>query len=158
MDRMPTLSFPVRIIGYGNPQCRDDGIGAYVVAKLDAMMGEMLENRGDIQTVAVHQLGPELVEELKSASSILFVDASMQPIKGGWQWTRVAPESRHLHHLLHHFNPGLLLGLLGSIYHHNPETWMVSIEGDDFDFGEGLTPEAENRACKVVAEIVKVLT
>ena len=34
---------------------------------------------------------------------------------------------------------------------------MVSIKGDDFDFGEGLTPAAEDRANTVIAKIAKLL-
>ena len=43
--------------------------------------------------------------------------------------------------------------LLQSIYHICPPTWLVSVQGDDFEFGEELTREAEKRAQRVVSEI-----
>ncbi|MEW6615558.1 MAG: hydrogenase maturation protease [Thermodesulfobacteriota bacterium] len=137
------------IIGYGNPQRRDDGIGPYAVTKLR----EILKHREEIHFFAPHQLEPDLAFELKDAALIIFVDAAMNELRGGWEWTRVEPELRSLSYLTHHFNPAFLLGLLQSLYNENPEAWMISVQGEDFDIGEGLTKEVEDRVSEVVAEI-----
>ena len=139
------------IIGYGNPQRRDDGIGPYVVSTLDSALKE----RDGIHILACHQLGPELVEELSQVDLVLMVDASVQEIPGGWEWRKVEPDLGQRHYLSHHVKPAFFLGLIQSVYHRCPLTWMVSVQGDDFDLGEGLTPAAEKRAIEAVNEIVK---
>lgn len=139
------------IIGYGNPQRRDDGLGPYVINLLE----ERLEGRPGIETLALHQLVPELVEDLKNAGRVLLIDAALEETPPGWQWRNVEPELISWPSLSHGVSPGVLLGLLQSFYEKKPEMWLISIQGEDFDFGEGLSPEGEERARKVVEEIVK---
>lgn len=141
------------IIGYGNPQRRDDGIGPYVAGRVD----KSLKHRKGIRILILHQLEPDLVEELRHASAIILVDAAINDLKGGWQWIKVEPELRDFHYLTHHFKPSFLLGLLQSLYQKCPQTWLISVQGDNFEFGEGLTPGAEKRAQRVVSEITKFI-
>ena len=148
-----TKSVSVWIIGYGNPQRGDDGVGSRVVAEVDRFLG----GRPGIRTLVAHQPGPELVEDLQDADVILFVDAAAKPIADGWDCSRVKPQSSHHHHLTHHFSPGFLLGLLDSLYDRKPTAWMISIQGDDFEIGEGLTHGAESRARQAVARIERFL-
>ena len=147
-------SSPLWIIGYGNPQRRDDGLGPYVISLLE----ERLEGRPGIETLALHQLVPELVEDLKNAGRVLLVDAALEESPPGWQWRNVEPELISWPSLSHGVSPGVLLGLLLSLYERKPEMRLISIQGDDFEFGEGLSPEAEKRAHKVVEEIVKFVS
>jgi len=153
VSTLETKQSPVWIIGYGNPQRRDDGIGPYAVTKLR----EILNHKEGIHFYALHQLEPDLAFELRDATLIIFVDAAMNELRGGWEWTRVEPELRSLSYLTHHINPAFLVGLLQSLYNENPEAWMISVQGEDFDIGEGLTKEVEDRVFEVVAEIVKFL-
>ncbi|MBL7175030.1 MAG: hydrogenase maturation protease [Desulfobacteraceae bacterium] len=146
-------SFDSWIIGYGNPQRRDDGIGPYVIDRLNTILGYKKE----IHILSLHQLEPDLIEELRYANLLIFVDAATGQVEGGWRWVKVQSELRDLHYVTHHFKPSFLLGLLQSIYHHCPRTWLVSVQGDDFEFGEGLTSGAEKRARMVVSEIVRFI-
>ncbi|MEM2983413.1 MAG: hypothetical protein QXH17_09670, partial [Candidatus Bathyarchaeia archaeon] len=50
-----------------------------------------------------------------------------------------------------------ILGLLKSIYRKMPRSWLISIQGEDFDFGEGLSVLAEERAEKVASGIYSFL-
>jgi hydrogenase maturation protease len=149
--RAEARSGPLWIIGYGNPQRRDDGLGPYVISLLE----ERWEGRPGIETLALHQLVPELVEDVKNAGRVLLIDAALEETPPGWHWRNVAPESISWPSLSHGVSPGVLLGLLQALYEKNPETWLISIQGEDFDLGEGLSPEAEEKARKVVEEIVK---
>jgi len=139
------------IIGYGNPQRRDDGIGPYVVKKLFGMLGE----KKGIRFRAVHQLDPALAEELQHADWMVFVDATVDRLENGWVWGEIQPESGAMPYTTHQMDPSFLLRILESAYHRSPRTWLASIQGEDFGFGEGLSPEAETRAEKAVSEIVK---
>ncbi len=144
-------SGPLWIIGYGNPQRRDDGVGPYVISLIE----QQLEGRPGIQTLALHQLVPELCEDLKNAGRIVLIDAALEENPPGWRWRNVATELSGWPSLSHGVSPGVLLGLLQSFYEKSPPTWLVSIQGENFDFGEGLSPEAEDRARKVAEEIVR---
>lgn len=141
------------IIGYGNPQRRDDGIGSCIVERLRCI----LMDEEKITVRAVHQLDPVLMEELQSADRIFLVDATVDELEDGWQRVRVRPESGGLPYSLHHLRPALLLGLLQSLYKKCPETWLVSVQGSDFGFGEGLSGEAEDRAEKASSAIAAFL-
>jgi len=140
------------IIGYGNPQRRDDGIGSYVVARLN----EILRDRKEFHFRTLYQLEPALLEELRDARLIVLVDATINELEDGWGWVRIQPESGVIPHSTHHFSPSFLLALLDSVYHRSPQTWLASVQGNDFGFGEGLTEEAEMRAEKAVSGIVKL--
>lgn len=141
------------IIGYGNPQRRDDGIGHSVIRQLREAPG----SREDITLLDLHQLQPELAEELQEASLIIVVDATVEALPEGREWLQIRPKNEGLPQLTHHCTPAYLLALLDSLYGAAPAMWQVSVEGDDFDFGEGLSTSAEARATRVVREICTVL-
>lgn len=61
----------VLIIGYGNPLRGDDRLGWVVAAQLGEQLGEQ---HGTVRTL--HQLVPELAEELARYDVAMFVDAS----------------------------------------------------------------------------------
>jgi len=142
------------IIGYGNPQRRDDGIGPYVVERLAEAWG----NRKDIRFRAMHQLDPALAEELQHAGRMIFVDATLAKLEEGWQCAEVCTQPGTMPRTTHWMDPSFLLRILDSVYHRSPRAWLVSIQGEDFGFGEGLSPEAGTRAEKAILEIVKRIT
>jgi len=114
---------------------------------------EAYKGRSDIRFLELHQLDPTLAEDLREASSIIFIDASLEEIEGGWQWGDVKPELSRLHYLSHFIDPSFLMGMMESLYQQIPASCLVSIQGDDFGMGERLTPAAEKRANKAIAGI-----
>jgi hydrogenase maturation protease len=152
-DRAPPSDF--WIIGYGNPQRRDDGIGPYIVNRLQPVF----KHRKDIHLLVLHQLEPDVVDTLKMAHAILFVDATVETMAEGRRWGGIQPELKALGCLIHHVAPSFILGLLQCLYHRNPAAWVVSVAGKDFSFGSGLSSEAQKRAEQVIGEIAEfVLT
>jgi len=141
------------IIGYGNPQRRDDGIGPFVV---DRLKGILRHEKG-VRLLALPQLSADLVGELCEADRILFVDATVENLDGGRTWSEIYPETHLLPYLTHHIHPCYLLGLIRDLYHRSTPAWLVSIQGCDFGFGEGLSPGAEKRAEKMSSEIVQFI-
>jgi hydrogenase maturation protease len=135
------------IIAYGNPERRDDGCGWRVAERLRSSLPEGATLR------TLHQLDPVLVEELGEAEEIVFVDAALQGFVNGSGWNRVIPETGIFPLMTHHLPPSSLLGMVLSVWGRCPEAWLVSVEGQDFGFGEGLSPEAEKRVEKVSREI-----
>jgi len=141
------------IVGYGNRQRRDDGIGPHVVEGLRGA----LQHRKDVHLLALPQLSADLVEDIKEADQILFVDATIAKPGGGWKWCEVHPEMRLLPYLTHHVDPAFLLGLMKRLYNRAACAWLVSIHGSDFGFGEGLSPEAAGAADRVSLEILEFI-
>ena len=139
------------IIGYGNTHRRDDGIGPYVVEQLS----RDLESEPGIGLRALHQLDPVLAEELQGAEVLILVDATTEPLERGLHWARVQPEQELSPCGMHHLKPSMLAGLLELLYQRSPTTWLVSVQGDDFGFGEGLSLEAQEKAERARSEIVQ---
>ena len=148
-------SFDFWIIGYGNPQRRDDGIGPHIVNRLQPLF----KHRKDVHLLALHQLEPDIIDTLKSADTLVFVDASVEALTEGRDWVEVQPELNTMPFLIHESAPAFILGLLQCLYHRHPKAWMVSVEGTDFGFGNGLSSDARKRAEQVIGEIAEfVLT
>jgi hydrogenase maturation protease len=139
------------IIGYGNPHRKDDGIGPYVVEQLSRDLGD----GPCIGLLSLHQLDPVLAEEVQAAEVLILVDATVEPLEHGLQWTRVQPTQDLSACDTHHLRPGGLAGLLESLYQRSPAMWVVSVQGSDFGFGEGLSLEAQEKAQRASAEIVQ---
>jgi len=148
-------SFDFWIIGYGNPQRRDDGIGPHIVNRLQPLF----KHRKDVHLLALHQLEPDIIDTLKTADTLVFVDASVEALTEGRDWVELQPELNPMPCLIHESAPAFILGLLQCLYHRHPKAWMVSVEGTDFGFGNGLSSDARKRAEQVIGEIAEfVLT
>jgi hydrogenase maturation protease len=138
------------IIGYGNSQRQDDGIGPYVVDRLRTVLKPL----ADIHLRSLRQLEPALVEELQHADRIVFVDATLHAVNGGWQLDQLRPAMDIWPHTTHHLTPSFLLGLLQALYHRNPTAWLVSVQGYKFGFGYGITPRVKASAQGAIAAIL----
>ena len=149
MSFVHTPTFDFWIIGYGNPQRRDDGIGPHIVNRLQPL----LKHRKDVHLLALHQLEPDIIDTLKSADTIVFVDAAVEALTEGRDWVEVQPELNSMPFLIHQSAPAFILGLLQCLYHRHPKAWMVSVAGADFGFGSGLSSDARKRAEQVIGEI-----
>jgi hydrogenase maturation protease len=138
---------PPCIIGYGNPFRRDDGIGAFVAERVRTMLGR------EARILCFRELDPVVLEHMRDSDLVILVDATVESLGEGMEWRRVRPEGSGFGHTTHHFKPSLLLNLLSSLHDREPETWLLSIQGDDFGHGEGLTKEARARAVKACRQI-----
>ncbi len=124
------------IIGYGNEIRGDDAVGPRIAAlvndwKLPA-----------VTALAVHQLTPELAEPIAAAQQVVFVDASAalqvqevqsRPLESATQCSG----GGHVSH------PGDLLALAQAVYGQCPPVWLITVPGERFEFGQSLSPRAE---------------
>ena len=136
------------IIGYGNNHRRDDGIGRHVAEQLIPRSGAV----AGVHILSLHQLGPELAEDLQAASGIVFIDAVQGELSGRSRWRRIRPVV-DMAGVSHTLTAEALLGLTQLLYSRCPPAWMVSIQGWDFDFGEGLSRTAAVNAMLAITEI-----
>jgi hydrogenase maturation protease len=149
---MPLLvgpSWDLYIVGFGNPQRRDDGIGSYIVRQLKSA----LKSYDKIGFLSVRHPEPSIVDELHGADQVLFVDATIKALTNGWQLNRIQPELEMLPYTTHHFTPSVILGMIKMLYGQSPPTWVLTVEGCDFGFGHRLTFTAKKRARSAISAI-----
>jgi hydrogenase maturation protease len=152
VDEAKPRAFQPCIIGYGNPFRRDDGIGVFVAERLRSLLCQ------GTRILTSHQLDPVLLDEVQDSDLVVFVDATGKELREGIQWDKIRPERSGFAHTTHHFKPSLLLDLLSLLHHKEPEAWLMSIQGDDFGYGEGLTDQAVARADKACRRITEFIT
>ncbi len=121
------------VIGIGNEIRGDDGIGPRVV--------DAIPIRPDLEALTVHQLVPELAERIKGARRVLFVDASLE--SGDMRLTHISPSPHH--GLGHACSPAALLGWTEIAFERAPESWLLSIPGSSFEYGDEPSPQTAAR-------------
>ena len=152
----------VLIIGFGNAYCHDDGVALYVINELRRRRGirelqpdedGLDELGGEFDTIVVHQLIPEIVPVVVNYQLILFVDAHLGSIPDDVRVVQVQEENR-FHAVTHQMSPGMILRLAREAKGSGISGYLVSVRGENFDFGLGLSDRC--RSCANVA-IQKIL-
>lgn len=141
----------VLIIGYGNPLRGDDGLGWQAARRL---VGEV---RDGVEVVACHQLMPELAEPLSRAHRAVFIDAAAPGgSPGSIVMSVVQPRPAAPGAFSHHLDPSGLLELARSLYGNAPPAELITVSGQQFDFGEQLSPPVQ-AALENVVRLMKAL-
>jgi hydrogenase maturation protease len=147
---MVTTHMRTLVAGFGNLYRRDDGVARFVVNELRERLGrepldEMDDGFGDlghpVDTVVLHQLVPELAEDLHAYDLVIFVDAHVasgisEPIHE--ERLEVIYRAPFVYHQTH---PSTVLALTMQLYDSAPRAILLSLLGSDFDFGQGLSEE-----------------
>lgn len=128
------------IIGIGNPLRRDDGLGWRAVERLRPRVSE-----AGVETIACHQLTPELAEAVARSERVLFIDACAGNPPGRLRVNRLMPGSRTGPALTHRLDPQGVMEYCGKLYGSWPEAFAISITGADYGYGEGLSAAVEWR-------------
>jgi hydrogenase maturation protease len=140
----------ILIIGYGSTLRGDDGVGQHIAWRLEA--GEYGEA---VEVLACHQLIPELVESIRRADLVVFVDATEEGQPGDIHCTAIQPETV-TGAFTHNVTPMTLLAIANDWYGVQPKGIAVSITGAQFDYSEELSPQVQAVIPKVV-EMVQQL-
>ena len=123
------------VIGYGNELRCDDGVGP----KVAAAVGKL--RLPGVQVIACHQLMPELAEPVAQARRVVFIDAAVDEPKEV-RFRPLAPaESSRL--MAHAADPRTLLAMARDVYGHSPAAWWLTIPAERLEFGEELSPLAQ---------------
>ncbi|MCS7233694.1 MAG: hydrogenase maturation protease [Synergistetes bacterium] len=136
-------------MGYGNYLRKDDGVGIWIGARVKVRFG----GEKKVKVLLLHQLMPELIEEFRNARYLIFIDASAG--EEIWSLRKIEVGEHHapLNYVSHTLYPADLLCLLDQIYKNKPESWILSIKGEDFSFGAGLS----RRTREIAREVEKLL-
>lgn len=133
------------IVGIGNILRSDDGVGAYVCARLDEMS---LHN---VSTLVVHQLDPGILDDLMYYEHIVLVDASVNGKE--IEFSALAPTEEQAQSSSHHVNATMLGALSRRIYKKELSLYLCAIRGEDFSIGNNLSGRATARAEEVISLI-----
>ncbi len=132
----------ILIIGVGNPLRSDDGVGAYVIDTIGQ------KHTPSVKAVATQQLHLEILEEAVSYEVVVFVDAASQKEDLIFEKVEVSNSTPLVssHHLSHE----TFLLLAKKLYHKNLNLILCSIRGENFDFGEKISPVVLNTAKRAI--------
>jgi len=133
------------LIGYGNELRGDDGLGPCIARTIADRAAPQ------VRTLVVHQLTPELADDVAGADLVILVDACFPGDAGKVRMQKV--ECATASGLAHTSEPRGLLGLCRALYRHTPQAWLVTVAGDDFSLGDGLSTSAQANAAVAVKEI-----
>ena len=120
------------VIACGNTLRGDDGVGHRAADHIIAWQWP------DVHVRKVHQLVPELIEEIQHASRVLFIDAAVLPCDAAFQVDNVQP-SKSRRTLGHHETAANLLAMLCELREIAPPAWLLTIRANSFTHGEGLS-------------------
>ncbi len=146
----------ILVIGYGNAYCRDDGVALYVINELRRFRGmrklqpdeDGLDELGhSFDSVMLHQLVPEIIPVVAGYRLVFFVDAHVGTIPDRVRVVRVEEEGG-FHAVSHHMSPGMVLRMVPETKGVAPTAYLVSVKGENFDFGFGITD-----TCKLSADL-----
>jgi hydrogenase maturation protease len=134
----------VLVIGYGNTLRGDDAAGiraADLIAK----------RRPEIECVCMHQLMPELAEQIAVNDIVIFIDADVNASQPNVRLIVPGVEADQPH--THFISPESLLRLSQQLYQRMPlKAYVIGIPASQFEFSEELSESTK----KAVEESVKL--
>jgi hydrogenase maturation protease len=142
----------VLVIAWGNPLREDDGVAWHV---LESLRG--LQPRPWLPAMHLrhaHQLTPEMAECVSRATGVVFVDARRDGTPGEVRCEEVLPAAGS-NPLAHSVSPQTLLLYAESLYGRAPEAVVVSITGERFGMGEGLSDTVRKAVPRAIRAIVR---
>lgn len=136
----------ILLIGYGNTLRGDDALGPHIAERVQQ------QGWAGVRVLVCPQLLPELAEELTApVECVVFVDAAV----GQAEAVRVVAlsDSADSPALSHTLSPGGLLALARGLGGPVPRAFWVTVAGENFQMGEGLSRAAERNAQRALMEI-----
>ena len=142
------------VIGFGNPLRGDDAFG---FAAAEQFSGRVAGS--GVEVLALHQLAPELMEQVSQAGSVVFIDASLEGPPGELRRTAVTPaESASPEAFTHHLTPQALLAGTKAVYGRAPEAVLYTVGAATFEFGAAMSSEVAHALDRLVAELGNIVS
>lgn len=130
---MPS-SNKVGIIGIGNPLRGDDGIGHWVIEKVEEW------KLPGVFTIAYHQLQTELIEQWLQFDAIVIIDAALNCNQVLLE--KISADNYTGSGSSHHMNPELLASLAKKLFQQDLAITICKIEVENFELGAPLSATA----------------
>ena len=149
-----TNSIRCLILACGNPLRGDDGVGPWLAGWAE----ERFRGDAGVRVIARQQWTPELAEEIARASSVIFIDCSIDADAGRVLAAPVVPEQRNSGITTHHLSAAELLSMTQELFGTLPgETALVTIGAKTMELKEGLSDAVKAAlpvACAQIEAIV----
>lgn len=140
------------VIGYGNAIRGDDAVGWRAACELED--GELPDG---VEVVPAQQLSPEMAPEVSEADRVIFVDASCEGTPGEVSCRKLSPRPMSLGEMPHSLGPADLLGLAQQLYDRSPAGFLITLCGENFEFGDALSPAVEDAFPELLQRVRKLL-
>jgi Ni,Fe-hydrogenase maturation factor len=121
--------------------------------------------KSDLRLITVHQLAPELAEDLADPelTAVIFIDAAVgespDDIDGlPERIEAVSAAGKSFPPVFgHHFPPEALLAYAKNLYGADIPAWLVTIPGTDFGFGETLSDQTAGLLPALTEKVLDLL-
>ena len=133
------------VLAIGNTLRGDDGVAAHVA--------DLLGARSGLDVRRVHQLTPELAEEIAHATAVVFVDADPGVTEARLERMVRAPQRSAFTHTV---SPGELVLLAEQLYGFQGAAYMCHVPAENFTECDSLSAVAEEGA-RAAAQCVLAL-
>lgn len=152
---MPQLSStPCLILACGNTLRGDDGVGPWLAEWAERRFA----GQDGVRVIARQQWTPDLAEDIARATSVLFIDCSLDSAPGSVNITSVQPAPAGRGHSTHHLGAPELLALARELYDSQPlNAQLLTIGAGSTELGEAFSPAvsaALPHACRLIDETV----
>jgi hydrogenase maturation protease len=134
------------VIAIGNTLRGDDGVAHRVADLLGGPPG--------VDVRRVHQLTPELGEELAQAKTVVFVDADVKAAMVRLEPLTAVSQPAAITHTM---SPNELVMLATRLYGFEGEAYLCRVPVQDFAPGSTLTPTAEAGALAAAKKVAELL-
>ena len=141
------------VVGFGNPDRQDDGLGPYVAD----LVVRMISEAPGVRVLSCRQLTPDLIGDFAGAALAVLVDAGVNHIAGGWRLEKIRPDAGRVGHVTHACRPDYLAGLCRLVYGPVTDFRLLTVQGDAFGYGRGLSAASRFRAGEASKNLVKFL-
>jgi hydrogenase maturation protease len=154
------------ILGYGNVDRGDDGLGYHVVNAIAHRFGHPdVEAYSDLPSVLAdtvdvlfqRQLTPEMADILEEYDQVVFVDAHTGAYQEEVRFVEVEP-GYVPSALTHHLSPETLLVLTAVLAGHAPRGYLCSARGYEFDFSNELSARTKELAELVIEQVLTLVS
>ena len=133
------------VLAIGNTLRGDDGVADHVA--------DLLGSRSGMGVRRVHQLTPELAEEMAHATAVVFVDADPGAVEARLERLVPTPQRSPLTHTV---TPGELVILAEQLYDFQGVAYLCHVPAESFTEGDSLSEVAEAGA-RAAAQCVLAL-
>jgi len=139
------------LVGVGNPDQRDDGVGLWVVR-------EVARQRPDLAVRELRGDGAGLLSLFEESDDLIVVDAVRGQSEPGrivrLDALREPPPSRFLRCTGHTFGIAEAVAMAGVLDRLPRRLLILGVEGEDFSWGQDLRPAVAASAAELVAELL----
>ena len=142
------------IYGIGNPGRQDDGLGIFFTEKIEEWAKE--KNLTNVKVDSNYQLSAEDSLEISEYDIVIFADASKEEIQD--IYFREIKGDRNETFTTHSMRPETIVALAKELYNRQPESYIMSIKGYEWEVNEKMTGKAAQNLDKALEEVKKFIS